>query len=129
MMGLDVCLMSAALSKPKYRKLINTYFNKIAPEKDEYDSLEYLLCKERGAFINIPKNVVAEKPIEIIHFSSGNENALWLQPRNLIIVERECTGPNNRKASKPQRASSSYELRDRNLYSQERFYRLLQTTK
>jgi len=31
--------------------------------------------------------VVAEKPIEIIHFSSGNEQALWLQPRNLIVVD------------------------------------------
>ena len=28
--GLDVCLMSAALSKSKYKNLINTYFNKIA---------------------------------------------------------------------------------------------------
>ena len=25
-------------------------------------------------------SVVAEKPIEIIHFSSGQEKALWLQP-------------------------------------------------
>ena len=84
--GLDVCLMSAALSKPKYRKLIDTYFNKIAPKKDSITALNTSYARE-GAFINIPKNVVAEKPIEIIHFSSGNENSLWLQPRNLIIVE------------------------------------------
>ena len=82
--GLDVCLMSAALSKPKYRKLIDTYFNKIAPEDDSMTALNTSYAKE-GAFIYIPKNVVAEKPIEIIHFSSGNENALWLQPRNLIV--------------------------------------------
>ena len=32
--------------------------------------------------------MVAEKPIEIIHFSTGKEKALWLQPRNLIIVDQ-----------------------------------------
>ena len=30
--GLDVCLMSAALNKPKYRLIIENYFNKIAPK-------------------------------------------------------------------------------------------------
>ena len=84
--GLDVCLMSAALSKPKYRDLIDTYFNKIAPEDDSMTALNTSYVKE-GAYIYIPKSVVAEKPIEIIHFSSGNESALWLQPRNLIVVD------------------------------------------
>ncbi len=85
--GLDVCLMSAALIKPKYRKLINAYFNKMAPQDDSLTALNTSYAKE-GAFIYIPKSTVAEKPIEIIHFSSGNENALWLQPRNLIVVDQ-----------------------------------------
>src|SRR6056300_166881 len=85
--GLDVCLMSAALTKPKYRDLINTYFNKIAPSDDSLTALNTSYAKE-GAFVYIPKNVVAEKPIEIIHFSSGIEEALWLQPRNLIVVDK-----------------------------------------
>jgi len=84
--GLDVCLMSAALSKPKYRQLIDTYFNKISPVDDSMTALNTSYAKE-GAYIYIPKSVVAEKPIEIIHFSSGNETALWLQPRNLIVVD------------------------------------------
>ena len=85
--GLDVCLMSAALTKPKYRDLINTYFNKIAPSDDSLTALNTSYAKE-GAFVYIPKNVVVEKPIEIIHFSSGIEEALWLQPRNLIVVDK-----------------------------------------
>ena len=85
--GLEVCLMSAALTKPKYRDLINTYFNKIAPSDDSLTALNTSYAKE-GAFVYIPKNVVAEKPIEIIHFSSGIEEALWLQPRNLIVVDK-----------------------------------------
>ena len=31
---------------------------------------------------------MAEKPIEIIHFSSGNRESLWLQPRNLIVIDK-----------------------------------------
>ena len=83
--GMDVCLMSAALTKPKYRLIIENYFNKIA-EKDSLSSLNTAFAKE-GAYIHIPKNKLVEKPIEVIHFSTGNESALMLQPRNLIIVD------------------------------------------
>ncbi|WP_417859808.1 Fe-S cluster assembly protein SufD [Winogradskyella sediminis] len=82
--GLDVCLMSAALTKPKYKVIIDNYFNKIA-SKDGLTSLNTAFSQE-GAYINIPKNKVVEKPIQIIHFSTGNEAALMLQPRNLIVV-------------------------------------------
>ena len=82
--GLDVCLMSAALSKPKYKVIIDNYFNKIAT-KDSLSSLNTAFSME-GAYINIPKNKVVDKPIQIIHFSTGNEAAMLLQPRNLIVV-------------------------------------------
>ena len=85
--GLDVCLMSAALSKPKYRDIINSYFNKIAPFDESLTALNTSYAKE-GAFIYIPKKTVAEKPIEIIHFSSGEQDSLWLQPRNLIVIDK-----------------------------------------
>lgn len=83
--GMDVCLMSAALSKPKYRLIIENYFNKAAT-KDSFSSLNTAFSSE-GAYIYIPKNKVVEKPIQIIHFSTGNESATMLQPRNLIVVE------------------------------------------
>jgi Fe-S cluster assembly protein SufD len=85
--GLDVCLMSAALSKAKYRKLIDTYFNKITNKDDSLTALNTSYTQE-GAYVYIPKSVVAEKPIEIIHFSTGKEKALWLQPRNLIVIDQ-----------------------------------------
>ncbi|MCK8480293.1 Fe-S cluster assembly protein SufD [Psychroserpens algicola] len=83
--GIDVCLMSSALSKPKYRLIIENYFNKAAT-KDSLSSLNTAFSQE-GAYIHIPKNKIVEKPIQIIHFSSGKESALLLQPRNLIVVE------------------------------------------
>jgi Fe-S cluster assembly protein SufD len=49
-------------------------------------SLNTAFSKE-GVYIHIPKNIVLEKPIEIIHFATGNEAALMLQPRNLVVVE------------------------------------------
>lgn len=82
--GIDVCLLSAALSKPKYKPVIEAYFNKIAKE-DSLTSLNTAFAKE-GAYIYIPKHKEVEKPIEIINFSTGNEAAIMLQPRNLIIV-------------------------------------------
>jgi len=82
--GIDVCLMSSALNKPKYRLIIENYFNKVAT-KDSLASLNTAFSSE-GAYIHIPKNKLVEKPIQIIHFSTGNEAALMLQPRNLIVV-------------------------------------------
>ena len=83
--GIDICLMSAALSKPKYSLVIENYFNKIA-EKNGLTSLNTAFTNE-GAYIHITKNKLVEKPIQIIHFSTGSEAALLLQPRNLIVVD------------------------------------------
>ena len=83
--GLDVCLLSSALSKPKYQEAVDEFFNKIANKEESLTSLNTAFANE-GAYINIPKNKVVEKAIEIIYFSTGVENALLVQPRNLIII-------------------------------------------
>lgn len=61
---------------------------------------DYLTCKEAegnrmyalnaafftdGYFIEVPKNVVLDKPVQIIHLYTADENMLY-QPRHLIIV-------------------------------------------
>ena len=83
--GIDVCLMSSALNKPKYQLIIENYFNKAAT-KDSLSSLNTAFSNE-GAYIHIPKNKIVEKPIQILHFSTGNEAATMLQPRNLVVVD------------------------------------------
>ena len=82
---IDVCLMSAALTKPKYKVVIENYFNKIA-KQDNLTSLNTAFAKE-GAYIYIPKNVEVQKPIQIINLTTGAEIATMMQPRNLIVVE------------------------------------------
>jgi Fe-S cluster assembly protein SufD len=83
--GIDVCLMSSALNKPKYKMVIDNYFNKIASKDESLTSLNTAFANE-GAYINIPKSKVVDKPIEIMYFSTGSESALLVQPRNLIVV-------------------------------------------
>lgn len=85
--GIDVCLMSAALTKDMYKPVIEAYFNKIAPLEENLTALNTAFSKE-GAFIHIPKHTQAMKPIEIIHFATGAASALMLQPRNLIVVDQ-----------------------------------------
>ncbi|MDD7915589.1 Fe-S cluster assembly protein SufD [Polaribacter ponticola] len=83
--AIDVCLMSAALKKSKYSAVVENYFNKIA-KQDNLTSLNTAFANE-GAYINIPRNVEVEKPIQIINFTTGSEAATMVQPRNLIVVE------------------------------------------
>ena len=83
--GMDICILSAALTQSKYELIIENYFNKIAL-KDGITSLNTAFSNE-GAFIHIPKNKFVEKPIQIIHFSTGNESSLMFQPRNMIVVD------------------------------------------
>ncbi|MDG2491340.1 MAG: Fe-S cluster assembly protein SufD [Flavobacteriaceae bacterium] len=84
--GIDVCLMSAALTRDKYKSIIEKYLNTIAKQDDSLTALNTAFTKE-GAYIFIPKSVVAEKPIQIIHFSTSEQGPMLLQPRNLIVAE------------------------------------------
>lgn len=84
--GVDVCLMSSAFSKPMFRQVLDVYFNKAASKDESLTSLNTAFCKE-GAYIYIPKNKMPKKPIQILHLATGNEAALMLQPRNLIVAE------------------------------------------
>ena len=84
--GMDICVLSAALSKSKYKKIMKKYFNKVVPQDESLASLNTSYTQE-GAYVYIPKNIHPEDPIQIMHFTTGNDKPLWLQPRNLIVVE------------------------------------------
>ncbi|MGY0407789.1 MAG: Fe-S cluster assembly protein SufD [Polaribacter sp.] len=82
--SMDICLLSAALTKPKYKSVIEKYFNKIA-KQDNLTSLNTAFATE-GAYINIPKNTEVEKPIQILSFTTGSKAATMIQPRSLLVV-------------------------------------------
>src|SRR5690606_32663050 len=81
----DICVLASAMSKTKFKPVIENYFNKAA-KQDNFTSLNTAFARE-GAYIHISKHNEVDKPIEIINFATGNEAALMLQPRNLIVVE------------------------------------------
>jgi len=83
--GLEICLISSAIKRPKYKMVIDHYFNTIATKSESLTNLNTAFAKE-GVYINIPKSKVVSKPIQIIHFSTGTEQNILLQPRNLIVV-------------------------------------------
>jgi Fe-S cluster assembly protein SufD len=75
--------MSSALNKPKYKMIIDNYYNQIATKKSLTSLNTALLLK--GLYQHT-KSKVADKPVEIMYFSTGSEAALMVQPRNLVIV-------------------------------------------
>jgi Fe-S cluster assembly protein SufD len=81
----DICVLSSALTRPKYKMVIDNYFNTIAKGNNTLAELNTGFAVE-GAFINIPKNTIVPKPIQILNFSTGSEKDVLLQPRNLVIV-------------------------------------------
>jgi Fe-S cluster assembly protein SufD len=83
--GADICILSSALKQPKYKMVVDHYFGQVASKTESLTSLNTAFSKE-GVFINVPKNTVLPKPIQIIYFSTGNEKEIMLQPRNLVIV-------------------------------------------
>jgi Fe-S cluster assembly protein SufD len=83
--GYDICLLSAAFKKPKYKMVLDNYFNTLAQQKNSLADLNTAFSVE-GAYINIPKNIVLPKPIQIVNFYTGNEKEILLQPRNIVIV-------------------------------------------
>lgn len=70
------------------REKVDAYFDKVAPkvDRDRFRSLNTAFSRE-GVFIHVEKSAVVDKPIQILYFSTGKEDAVMLQPRNLIVVE------------------------------------------
>ena len=83
--GMDICILSSALTQSKYDLVIENYFDKIA-KKDGITSLNTAFSSE-GSFIHIPKNIQVDKPIQIIYFSTGKNESVLYQPRNLVVVD------------------------------------------
>ena len=67
--------------------ILKKYWGKCLPKTpDSLVALNSALSKN-GTFIYVPKNTVIEKPIQILYVTNGVSDNLFLQTRNLIIVE------------------------------------------
>lgn len=61
------------------------HFNKLADGSDSISALNTAFSVE-GGMITIPDNVVVDKPIQLIYFSSEQGKSMMYQPRNLVVV-------------------------------------------
>lgn len=85
----DVCVLSSAMRSGKYQTIIESYYNKIADTKENFVSLNTAYSRD-GAYIHIPDKVNLSRPIQITHFTTGDEK-LILHPRNLIVLGKHAS--------------------------------------
>ena len=70
--GVDVCLLSAALTKPMYQPLIELYFNKVASKEDSLTSLNTAFSKEVPIFTS-PRIKRRLSPLKLSTFPPGTK--------------------------------------------------------
>ncbi|WP_185873838.1 Fe-S cluster assembly protein SufD [Blattabacterium cuenoti] len=66
-------------------EIIKNFYGKLSYKYDVFKILNTIFSKD-GVYINIPDNVILEKPIEIIYIFTGKVSKILFYPRNLIIV-------------------------------------------
>ncbi|HUH36236.1 MAG TPA: Fe-S cluster assembly protein SufD [Moheibacter sp.] len=81
----DICVLSCAMEKMVYQPVIENYYAKIAPKDESLVALNTAFSKD-GAYIHIPDKTIVSKPIQVIFLSTGNEEEVMYQPRNLIVL-------------------------------------------
>jgi len=71
----------------QHPELIEKYYGKLArTSKDAINALNTMLCQD-GLFIYVPKNVVVERPVQVVNILRSNVD-LMVNRRVLIVVEK-----------------------------------------
>lgn len=86
-----IIIGSLLLAAQKYPELVEKYYGKFSFKED--DSLLHinLAFAQDGLFVYLPKNMVLEKPIQLINLVVATEE-LMIYPHNLIIAEEGSRG-------------------------------------
>src|SRR5699024_4675942 len=78
--------LSAAREDETFAPIVAAHFNTIAPKDNSLNALNTAFSNE-GVFVHLKKSAVADKPVQILYLSTGGEQAMMLQPRNLVVTE------------------------------------------
>jgi Fe-S cluster assembly protein SufD len=82
-----ITIQSIAEANENHQEIFATYYEKQnVGEKNLFTALNTGFATD-GTFINIPKKIMVDKPVLIIHISDGRRGNCLIQPRNLIIVD------------------------------------------
>lgn len=83
---LIVMPFSQVLENDEYKTFFYEKFNTIS-DKEDYFSLLNTASGAKGVFVYVPKNIVEEKPIELLYINSQQEKESSIAVRGLFIVE------------------------------------------
>src|SRR5690554_36269 len=83
--GFTINTLAQAKKEEGQKQIVAKHYNQIA-EKESMAHLNTAFSKD-GVFIYVKRSVVVDKPIELFNFATGGEEALLLQPRNLVVAE------------------------------------------
>lgn len=83
--GFVINTLAQAKQEEGQKEIVVKHFGQIA-KKESMAELNTAFSKD-GLFVYVKKSVLVEKPIEVFYFATGGEEALLLQPRNLIVAE------------------------------------------
>lgn len=83
--GVIVCSFKEA--SKKYKSIFSKYYNQIAKEKEDGTIALNTALAFDGVFIYIPKNVVLQKPIQVVNIQVDGKFNNSIQVRNLVVLE------------------------------------------
>jgi len=83
--GFVIDTLAKAKDTGVHKEIIAKHYNQIA-KKESMAELNTAMNFD-GLFVYINKSIIVDKPIELFNFAIGTNNALLLQPRNLIVAE------------------------------------------
>lgn len=83
--GFVINTLAQAKQEEGQKEVVAKHFNQIA-KKESMAELNTAFSKD-GLFVHVNKSVIVDKPIELFYFATGGEEALLLQPRNLVVAE------------------------------------------
>lgn len=82
-----VVLTSLAEANEHHTELLNRYLGRYTGREEESFTALNTAFTLDGIFFYVPKNVVVEKPVQVLHLTSTAED-LFIQPRSLYILEQ-----------------------------------------
>jgi Fe-S cluster assembly protein SufD len=72
----------------KYPELVEKYFSQIADnDQDAFVAMNTAFAKQ-GVFVYLKANVKINQPIFLQYFTDTSQNNVFIQPRNLIVLEK-----------------------------------------
>ncbi len=84
--GLHISLLSDAFTESQYKESIEKYYTQVSDRNDSFTALNTAYANH-GVFISVDKSKEVSKPIQIIYLATGQDQALFLQPRNLVVAQ------------------------------------------